>query len=338
MAIAQASPHAARAPTPPPGVYRPRHPERTAFYQLFEKHFDRYLHSYDQRFEPRFGPLRSVVAPAVESFLGCGRLMGGFARLRCPSCRGEHLLAFSCQTRNFCPSCQAKRAALLGERLIEEVFAPVPHVMWTLTIPKALRGLFQRERKFLGILSRSAYDALRKTFQATLGRTDVRPGCVTSIQTFGSFGANFHPHIHMIATQGALTEGGEFVPLPDIDVNVVEEIFRRLLLGRLHRAKRLSEEFLKSLLAWRRSGFSAHCDKPARADDRSSLERWVRYITRAPIRIDTIGIDDEGRVRITTPPDPRSGATELVLDPLEWIHAITTQIPDRRQHAVRYYG
>lgn len=210
--------------------------------------------------------------------------------------------------------------------------------MWTLTIPKALRGLFQRERKFLGILSRSAYDALRKTFQATLGRTDVRPGCVTSIQTFGSFGANFHPHIHMIATQGALTEGGEFVPLPDIDVNVVEEIFRRLLLGRLHRAKRLSEEFLKSLLAWRRSGFSAHCDKPALADDRSSLERWVRYITRAPIRIDTIGIDDEGRVRITTPPDPRSGATELVLDPLEWIHAITTQIPDRRQHAVRYYG
>jgi len=142
----------------------------------------------------------------------------------------------------------------------------------------------------------------------------------------------------MIATQGALTEGGEFVPLPDIDVNVVEEIFRRLLLGRLHRAKRLSEEFLKSLLAWRRSGFSAHCDKPALADDRSSLERWVRYITRAPIRIDTIGIDDEGRVRITTPPDPRSGATELVLDPLEWIHAITTQIPDRRQHVVRYYG
>jgi hypothetical protein len=37
-------------------VYRPRHPERTAFYKLFEKHFDRYLYSYDERFEPRFGP------------------------------------------------------------------------------------------------------------------------------------------------------------------------------------------------------------------------------------------------------------------------------------------
>lgn len=279
-----------------------------------------------------------MVEPTVEAFLACGRLLGGFARLRCPSCRGEHLLAFSCQTRNFCASCQAKRAALLGERLVEEVFALVPHVMWTLMIPKALRALFQRKRKLLGILSRSAYDALLKTFRAALGRKDVGPGCVTSIQTFGSFGANFHPHIHRIATQGALTEAGEFLPLSDIDPNAVEEIFRRLVLGRLYRARRLSEEFLKSLLAWQRSGFSAHRDEPAEAEDHPSLQRLVRYMTRAPIRIDAIEIDNEGRVRITTPPDPRSGATELVLDPLEWIQAITSQIPDRRQHVVRYYG
>ncbi|MGH7858151.1 MAG: transposase zinc-binding domain-containing protein, partial [Candidatus Binatia bacterium] len=251
-----------------PRIYRPRRLERTAFYQLFEKHFDRYLYSYDERFEPRFGSLRSVVPPAVNAFLECGRLFGGFARLRCPSCRAEHLLAFSCQTRNFCPSCQAKRAALLGERLVETVFAPVPHVMWTFTIPKALRGLFQRERKLLGILSRSACDALRKTFQAALERKDVRPGCVTSIQTFGSFGANFHPHVHMIATQGALAEDGKFLPLPDVDPKVVEEIFRQLVLRQLQRAKRLSEEFLKSLLSWRRSGFSAHADEPALAEDR----------------------------------------------------------------------
>jgi hypothetical protein len=76
--------------------------------------------------------------------------------------------------------------------------------------------------------------------------------------------------------------------------------------------------------------------------DRSQRSRRprkaLRYITRAPIRIDAIEIDDQGRVRITTPPDPRSGPTELLLDPLEWIHAITTQIPDRRSHVLRYYG
>jgi hypothetical protein len=77
------------------GVYRPRHPERTAFYRLLEQHFDDYVYAYEERFEPKAGPLRAVVRPTVEAFLDCGRLHGGFARLRCPSCKDEHLLSFS---------------------------------------------------------------------------------------------------------------------------------------------------------------------------------------------------------------------------------------------------
>jgi hypothetical protein len=108
-------------------VYRPRHPERTALYRLFERHFDDYVRTHEERFERPSGPLRPVVPRTVEAYLDCGRLFGGFARLRCPKCKGEHLLAFSCQTRNFCPSCQAKRAALFAEKLEDEILAPVPH-------------------------------------------------------------------------------------------------------------------------------------------------------------------------------------------------------------------
>jgi hypothetical protein len=84
----------------PDGVYRPRHPETTVFYQVMEQHFDRYVYAYEERFEPRSGPLRSSVRPAVEAFLGCGRLDGGtgFARIRCDSCKAEHLLALSCRS------------------------------------------------------------------------------------------------------------------------------------------------------------------------------------------------------------------------------------------------
>ena len=99
-------------------AYRPRHPDRTGFYQLFETHFDSYVRAHEERFEPRTGPLRPV-----EEFLGCGRLQGGFARIRCPKRRDEHLLAFSCRTRNFCSSCQAKRAALFAEKLTSEILA-----------------------------------------------------------------------------------------------------------------------------------------------------------------------------------------------------------------------
>ena len=136
-----------------------------------------------------------MVVRSVEAFLDCGRLQGGFARIRCPKCRDEHLLAFSCRTGNFCSSCQAKRvehpacgAVLFAEKLTTEILAPVPHRHWTFSIPRVLRGLVERDHKLLGLLSQTAYAAILKTFQALFDPTDVRPGCVVSLQTFGVYG------------------------------------------------------------------------------------------------------------------------------------------------------
>ncbi len=234
--------------TEPAPVYRPRHPERTVFYRLFEQHFERFVREYDERYEPREGPLRRVVPAAVEAYLGCGRPEGGFARIRCPSCQAEHLLAFSCRTRNFCPSCQAKRSALFAEKLVTGILEPVPHRHLVLTIPRVPRGLFRRERRLLGLLARAARDALVGSFRAILDRQDALPGLVVSIQSFGAYAANLHPHLHVLTTDGAFTKQGEFLELPYFDARLVEEVFRRRLLRRLDRAERLSEEFLRSLL------------------------------------------------------------------------------------------
>ena len=35
----------------PEAAYRPRHPERTALYRLFDRHFDEYARSHEERFE-----------------------------------------------------------------------------------------------------------------------------------------------------------------------------------------------------------------------------------------------------------------------------------------------
>ena len=75
-------------------ICRPRRPERTALYQILEREFDRYVGVYEERFEHRYGPFRATIQPAVEEYLACDRLRGGFARVRCPSCHGELLLAF----------------------------------------------------------------------------------------------------------------------------------------------------------------------------------------------------------------------------------------------------
>jgi hypothetical protein len=336
-------------PAAPPGlavaesatVYRCRHPEQTAFYQLFDKHFDDYVYAYEERFEAKAGPLRSVVRPTVEAFLDCGRLYGGFARIRCPSCHDEHLLAFSCQTRNFCPSCQAKRSLLFAEKLQEKILQPVPHRHYAFSIPKVLRGLLERERSLLSLLSQASYQSILKSFQELFHRKDIRPGSVTSIQTFGSFAANFNPHCHGLVTEGVFTPQGEFLPLPTPATYIladIEERFRKLLLKRLHRAERLSETFMNKLLEWNPSGFSVHAEQLVYDDQTQKLENLALYLTRAPVKLSSITQTPEGQVCVTTPPHPLTGNTVLVLDALDWIHAICQQIPDRGQHLYRYYG
>jgi hypothetical protein len=112
---------------------------------------------------------------SVEAFLDCGRLQGGFARLRCPVFKSEHLVAFSCRTRGgLCASCQAKRSVLFAEKLTSEILAPVPHRHWAFSIPRALHGLIERERKLLGLLPQTAYASILETFQALFERKDVR--------------------------------------------------------------------------------------------------------------------------------------------------------------------
>jgi hypothetical protein len=321
-----------------PSQYHPRHPERTAFYQLFETHFDSYVRAYEERFESRSGPLRPVVVRSAEDFLSCGRLQGGFARIRCERCRKEHLLAFSCRTRNFCSSCQAKRSILFAEKLAGEILAPAPHRHWTFSIPRVLRGLFERERSLLGLLSQTAYASILKSFRALLARKDVRPGCVLSLQTYGAYGANFNPHCHGIVSDGAFSPDGEFLPLPSLDASAVCQLFRRLLLLRLHQAERLTESFMQNLLSWVHPGFSVYAGPPVDVSEIASMESQARYITRPVLAMDALEKLGNGRLVLETPPDPRTGATSIELDPLEWIQRITSHIPDPGRHGQRFYG
>src|SRR5690554_7536469 len=78
----------------------------------------------------------------------CGRLEHGFLRVRCESCHAEHLVAFSCKRRGFCPSCGARRMAESAALLVDEVLPEQPMRQWVLSFPFQLRFLFaSRDRK-----------------------------------------------------------------------------------------------------------------------------------------------------------------------------------------------
>ena len=123
------------------------------------------------------GFFRPVVKEVVEKYLDCGNPRCGFAlirkphrglrsaaRIRCPGCRTEYLLMFSCKTRGFCPSCQAKRVEIWGEWMRDRLLWDVPHRQVVFTIPKMLRIFFKYNRRLLGNLCRAALRALNRYF------------------------------------------------------------------------------------------------------------------------------------------------------------------------------
>ena len=90
------------------------------------------------------------VQQEFEDYLRCGGLEHGFLRVRCDSCHAEHLVAFSCKRRGFCPSCGARRMAESAALLVDEVLPLEPMRQWVLSFPYPLRFLFASRPAIMG--------------------------------------------------------------------------------------------------------------------------------------------------------------------------------------------
>jgi hypothetical protein len=320
------------------GVYRPRRPQASALYRLIEDHFEEFATVYDERFARRWGYWRPVVARVVEKYLACGILKHGFARVRCGSCQHEFLLGFSCKCRYFCPTCHAKRLALWGLWLEQTLLAEVPHRQVVLAVPKRLRPYFLHHRSLLGDLSRVAARTVTAFIRATLGERHLSVGIVSSIQTHGSL-ANWHPHLHMLVTDGGFRPDGTFVRMPLHDVTTLTEAFRRAVLKLFVKRELMDVETAQGILAWPHSGFHVHDGVRVAADDREFTVRLARYCARNPIALGRMQYHKEDSAvtyRSDKPTGPTAGSETV--DALEFLARVVSHIPNKGQVLQRYYG
>jgi len=187
-------------------LYVRHRPERTLLYQIV----DEYYPAFKQHLESQDASLPGYVEQALEEYLKCGRLEHGFLRVRCDSCHAEHLVAFSCKRRGFCPSCGVRRMAESAALLVDEVFPEQPVRQWVLSVPYPLRFLFASRPevmgKVLGIVYRCI--ATHVIHKAGFTRSTAQTGAVTLIQRFGS-ALNLNIHFHMLFLDGVFTERTE---------------------------------------------------------------------------------------------------------------------------------
>jgi hypothetical protein len=144
--------------------YRPRNPVSTPLYKIVEDYWEIFINSYDDKFQEKYGFFRPVVKSEIEKYLNCGILRNGFIRIRCPECKEEYLLPFSCKDRCLCPSCTAKRSVLFADFIANEVLNQSLTEIWSFPFPKSyalILTLIEQPPKSPFIKNRSEYPALQ---------------------------------------------------------------------------------------------------------------------------------------------------------------------------------
>jgi hypothetical protein len=188
-------------------------------YGVVQDHVAALLDIVRDHSEHGFGYPRFVVRE-FEKFLACGLLCYGFVRVRCDTCAEERLVAFSCKTRGFCPSCTSRRMANTAANLADRILPIVPYRQWILSLPRRVRFLLARDSDLLsqtlGVFLAKLFAWQRRRARAH-GIADPHAGAITFVQRFGSL-LNLNCHAHAVLPDGVFAAGPDgavqFHPLP----------------------------------------------------------------------------------------------------------------------------
>jgi hypothetical protein len=327
-------------------LYRPRRPERTLLHRLVREHLETYL-SLARQGDSEIGPVPGYVEGAFRKYLECGVPLYGFARARCSSCGYDFFVAFSCQSKGICPSCNTRRMVETAAHLTDHVLPKVPHRQWVLSVPKRVRYLFRNHRETVGVVLRIFMRALETTLRR--GSPDApatsRFGAVAFVHHFGS-SLNEHIHYHCIVTDGVFSEGPdgealfhEATSLTETDIEALGQKIRRRTLRWLTRHGYLDSEAAEMMQEWPHSGgFSVDGSVRLPAWDRGGLERLARYCARPAFSAERLDRwdGDTWVYRLKRP--LASGETSLVFSPLELLSRLAALVPPPRRHGIHYYG
>ncbi|MDX1386995.1 MAG: transposase [bacterium] len=307
----------------------------SSLYQVLYHHYEDFQEGYGRERQSDLGYFRHDVDETIAKFMECGDPRLGVARFECEDCQTRLYVPFSCKTRLFCPSCHTKFSELWVEQLMSEVIRPeVPHRFWTFSIPKRLRPYFRQRKRLTWLIQ-----AAKETIYLAMGRGKVRnfekPGIITLIQTHGDE-LNWNCHLHTLITDGVFDYSNpnevKFHPFCFWDIKGMTEIFRRLLLKRLHREGVLSQEVVENLMSWPHSGFHVYAGEAFRDSDR--IRRTLSYAFRPAVSLKQLTFDPNTRqVRYRS----KKGKA-LQFKPNDFIATLTQHIPDRYQNMRRYAG
>jgi len=220
-------------------TYQRRLPETTPCYQIVQTA----LNTFVANRENEGRPLPAYVTEEFDAFLKCGILAQGFIRLQCADCLKDLVVAFSCKTRGFCPSCAGKRQAEAATHLTENILPLAPYRQFVVSFPIPLRYWLNANKKLFAtvirILTRQIHRHYKKRANDA-GIDAAETGSIAFVQRWGS-AANLNPHCHLLCLDGVFKMNGprpkfaNVSPFTDADCEALLTLISRKIMNHLRR-------------------------------------------------------------------------------------------------------
>ncbi|MDO8681417.1 MAG: transposase [Acidobacteriota bacterium] len=136
----------------------------------------------------------------------------------------------------------------------------------------------------------------------------LRNTMVTARGPIGRMRANWHPHLHLIVTDGGFRPDRTFVSWPVHDTARLTEAVRRAVLRLFVRLALFDEDQATGMLSWPHSGFHVHTAVWVSGDDRAFATRLARYCARNPVTLERLTYERAAKA-VTYRSDKSEGPT-----------------------------
>ncbi|MEI7513641.1 MAG: transposase [bacterium] len=171
--------------------------EKYTIKQIFKENWGWFYNKFKDR-------IRENVVLEVKKVLSCKDVdILGYSTYACSQCGHKHKVANTCKSR-FCNSC----GKVMTDKWIakaQKSFLNVPYHHVIFSPPEELWLFFAYYRESLDFL----FESTNKAVQEWCVKEGFVPGIVEVLHTFGST-LTFHPHIHMILSEGGIGADGNF--------------------------------------------------------------------------------------------------------------------------------
>ena len=285
----------------------------------------------------QYGPLMMPSQKrALADIVACCTPALGGRLYRCDDC-SESFWRFHCCRNRACPKCHGKQTQQWLEKREAELL-PCGYFHAVATVPSELRGVFQRDQKFMyGLLMKVSAEAV-KELCAKKRHLGALPGILSVLHTWkGQLG--YHPHVHMLITAGGITSDGQHWEPARGEFLVPVGVLSKKIAAKFRDAlKKEKPRVFAGIEAgvWRREWVS-FC-KPYDHGNHAVLNYLSRYVFRTAISNARILRMDQTHVTFRWK-DRKAGTWRTMRLPgVEFLRRFLQHVLPRGFHKVRYYG